>query len=1193
MSLSIDNTAILERALVRAHRLLEAEPELRRSMPSAADLDHVTGGATSIEIVQRAMERYAERPAIGERRRELVRDEESGLLVARARPAFETLSYGELWRRVARVAGGLRHLGVAAGEICLLIGFATVDHVVAELACHFLAAVSAPLAKNASAAELAAVCDECESKTVFCTVAQLAGLTRGLAERSSLSRVVAMDVFAGDEMQAKVVEAARRELAAARPELTVWTLAEVTSLGEAAIGEGKTIAPVVPGAGTPLGEDPLLTLVYTSGSTGAPKGAEMGERSWHARWSTLPFAELASLPMVSVVFLPQNHMGGRNAIANSLKLGGLAYLTQESDMSTLFDDLALVRPTYLHLVPRLSELVYQHFQSEVARRIGSGSEPESVRQQVMTEMRAGFLGGRILLALTASAPTPPEVLAFVKECFDVPVVNVFAGTEYGQLFIDGSVHRQNVLDLKLISVPELGYLESDQPYPRGELLVKTARGIARYFKNEAATRALLDADGFMRTGDIFERRGRDEMVWIDRRNNVQKLSQGEFVNLWRLEAVLTAGSRFIKQVYLHGESQRSYLLGVIVPELEELASEGPLEPGMVKARIWAEIRRLAAAQGLLPYEVPRDFLVEPEPFSRDNGLLTSLNKPARPRLKQKYGERLEQLYEGLERRGVEKREGAQDSLRGAFAAALGLAEEGLELSQSFRELGGDSMAAASLRARLQREHGVRLSVGALLRGDVTLGEALAEATAQLAATARSVSFAELHGAEATAIYARDLRLDRFFADLGQERRPGDDLGDGGGEGGGRHVLLTGATGFLGRFLCLSLLARVAERGGALTCVVRASSDAEALRRLAEVYGAGTALQERFLTLAGARLRVLAGDLEAPRFGWSAARYEQLAERVDGVVHAAALVNHALPYAELFEANVVGTAEVLRFCASGRRKRCSVVSTNSVSLALLGERELAREGDDTRALGDGWVVGEARHADGYRASKWAAEVLAQDLSERWGAEVKVFRCNLILPPQGVGTGGQINAADFFVRLIASVVAAGVYPASFYEADADPVAPPHLDGLPVDFLAESIAAISFAPPSASYAVYHLNNYHWDDGISLDTVMRRLVARGYPLTRVDDHAEWFARISRALAALDPLRRAASSLPILEQWRRPLEMARRRRVDARAFRAQVQGLRPLGHAELPQLDDAYFDRCIDDLIALRIIAPPPAPSR
>jgi fatty acid CoA ligase FadD9 len=212
---------------------------------------------------------------------------------------------------------------------------------------------------------------------------------------------VAIDVVEADDAHREIVEGARAILGASRPDLALTTIADVEALGARA---GR-VPPAVPAEGT----DPLLSLVYTSGSTGTPKGAMFTERSWHARWSTLPFLELAALPMVSVVFLPQNHMGGRNAVANSLKLGGLACLTHGSDMSTLFQDIRLVRPTYIHLVPRLSEMIYQHFQSEVARRGGAGADAGggegAIAAEVMAEMRASFLGDRMLLALTASAPT--------------------------------------------------------------------------------------------------------------------------------------------------------------------------------------------------------------------------------------------------------------------------------------------------------------------------------------------------------------------------------------------------------------------------------------------------------------------------------------------------------------------------------------------------------------------------------------------------------------------------------------------------------------------------------------------------------------------------------------------------------------------------------------------------------------------
>jgi fatty acid CoA ligase FadD9 len=1219
VSLSSENAMILERALARVPSLMEADPDLLLSTPSRATFDQVVDCRTSIEIVERLMAIYADRPAIGVRKHERVRDEVTGQRVTRVLPAFETIRYGELWQRVERLASGLARIGVGVGDLVVLIGFSTLDHLVAELACHYLAAVSVPLARNVPARELEQIVAECQSTTLFCAIDQLARVAQSWRACPSIDRLIAMDlVQLGDEEGAEVDEAQRAEVeqvrasaGRARPELQVTTIGELERVGARA---GR-LPPVIPAPGT----DPLLSLVYTSGSTGTPKGAMLGERSWHARWSTLPFLELTSLPMVSVVFLPQNHMGGRNAIANSLKVGGLAYLTHQSDMSTLFEDLRLVRPTYVHLVPRLSEMIYQHYQREVASR-GAGPEgSDVVSALVMAEMRAGFLGDRMLLALTASAPTPPDVLAFVKRCFDIPVVNVFAGTEYGQLFIDGTVNRHNVLELKLVSVPELGYLETDRPYPRGELRVKTARGITHYYKNEQATRELFDEDGFLRTGDIFEQRGADEMVWIDRKNNVLKLAQGEFVNVWKIEAALTTGSRCIQQVYVYGSSLRSYLLAVVVPHASALEAGSEELPSMLRA----ELRRLASAHGLAAYELPRDFLVELEPFSRDNGLLTSLDKPARAKLKQKYGAALERKYEEAEARQTEAPGGPRPGLGGArdlhdahdprdarhlrdlsarlrrtFAAALGLAEPALEMSRSFREQGGDSIAGTNLRMLLQREWGVRIPAGALLGTDTSLAEVIAEVVLEISAEIsaevsadggeprqrRSApgsrpSFERIHGADPYAIFARELRLERFFA------LPAVDLAEAPWDAAavGAHVLLTGATGLLGRFLCLSLLERAAAHGGQVTAVVRARTDEAARRRLADVYGAGSLLQQRFRALAAERLHVLAGDLEAPRLGWSEERYAQLAdgaEAVDAVIHAAAQVNHALPYAELFDGNVLSTAEVLRFCASGRRKRCNVVSTNSVSLALLGDRQVALESDDTRALGDGWPVRPGRHASGYRISKWAGEVLAQDLAERHGGSVNVFRSNLILPP--ARSRGQLNASDFFIRLIRSVVATGLAPQSFYERSPDPAVRPHLDGLPVDFLADAIVAIGLAPAEAGaarYAVYHLNNVHWGDGVSLDTVVRRLEALGYPVSRIEDHATWFQKFERALRALPPAQQASSSLPILAQWRAPIEMAQRQRIDASAFRARVQALRPGGLADIPALDDATFDQILEDL--------------
>ena len=1171
MGLNAENLALLERSTARALSLLEADPGLRSAMPSAATLQHVVACRTSIEIVQRAIETYEDRPALGHRRHEIVRDPATGKRTARVLPEFQTISYRELWERIVRLASGLAHAGrVRTGEIATLVGFSTIDHVVAELACHYLGVVSAPCAKNVGAGELELIANECESTTLFCNVEQLLLAATSMQRCPSVKTLVVLDFLDQDDAQREIVERARTILAASRPDLTITTIADVEAVAS------KVVPPEIPAEDT----DPLLSLVYTSGSTGTPKGVTFRERGWHARWSTIPFHELASLPMVSVVFLPQNHMGGRNAVANSLKLGGVAYFTHQSDMSTLFEDIRIVRPTYVHLVPRLSEMIHQHFQSELARR-GRGldaAELARVGDELVAEMRHTFLGDRMLLALTASAPTPPDVLAFIKRCFEIPVVNVFAGTEYGQLFVDGTLIHHNILGVKLVSVPELGYLTSDQPYPRGELHVKTTRGRSTYFKNAKATEELYDADGFLRTGDIFEQRGRDEMVWIDRRNNILKLAQGEFVNIWKLEAAFASGSRFIRQIYIQGNSLRAYLIAVVVPEMAEIEAEARITGNTVtdattKAIVRAELNRLANANGLQPYETPRDFIVDTEPFSRDNGLLTSLNKPARPSLKRKYGAAIDAVYDELERRASELSDDqtlpVPDRLRRMIATVLGLDEASLDLGQPFRNFGGDSLAATNLCALVHREYGVRLSVSFVLGPDTALADVCTDVEARLKRPDSS-AFDRIHGASADAIRERDLRLERFFTTgVATPVEPSET----------RTVLLTGATGFLGRFLCLELLERAAATNGTVYCLVRAKSDAEALVRLADVYGAGSAMHDRFSALARNHLHVVAGDLERQGFGLPSERYERLAGEVDTIVHAAALVNHALPYAQLFDANVLGTAELFRFALHGRPKRTSYISTNAITLALLGDRDLARETDDTRTLGDGWSASADRHANGYQLSKWAGEVLAQDLCETFGIPVNVFRCNLILPP--AWSRGQINVDDFFTRLSCSAVYTGIYPGSFYESGRST---PHLDGFPVDFIAASIASIATSP-SRGYALYHVNNVHWNDGVSLDSVMRRLGALGYSLSRVDDHAAWFERFERSLRALPPARQSVSSLPIIDQWRTPLATEKRQRVDASRFRAKVQELRPHGVDDLPHLDDDYIDRCITDLRELGLI--------
>jgi fatty acid CoA ligase FadD9 len=404
------------------------------------------------------------------------------------------------------------------------------------------------------------------------------------------------------------------------------------------------------------------------------------------------------------------------------------------------------------------------------------------------------------------------------------------------------------------------------------------------------------------------------------------------------------------------------------------------------------------------------------------------------------------------------------------------------------------------------------------------------------------------------------------------------------------VVLTGANGFLGRFLLLELLDRLAPSGGKVVALVRAPSDEAAHTRLAESYArvdpklpaarVDPRLPARFaeLSAGSGRLEVVAGDLIEPRLGLTPDHWERLADEVSLVLHPAALVNHALSYPQLFEPNVLGTVEVMRL-ALRRRAPIAFVSTVGVAAGLEGPDPI-REDEGTSALGSRRPI-DGGYAVGYAASKWAGELLLRDLQARSGVPVAVFRPSMILPPRSFA--GQINADDFLTRLLGSVVATGLAPGSFYAqaAYARAARRPHFDGLPVDVVASDIAAVALATREG-YATYHVVEGHADDGVSLDTFIDWVQRAGYPVRRVADHSAWVRAFRERLEALAPSDQPHTALPVLGLYERP--MGHDLALDNGRLRER---LGVLGEpAEMPHIDEPAIRRYLASMADAGLIA-------
>ena len=210
------------------------------------------------------------------------------------------------------------------------------------------------------------------------------------------------------------------------------------------------------------------------------------------------------------------------------------------------------------------------------------------------------------------------------------------------------VCRDRVIDYRLVDVPELGYLLTDRPYPRGELLVRTDTMTPGYYNRPEITAGVFDDDGYYRTGDVVAEIEPGRLAYIDRRSNVLKLAQGESVAVTSLEAVYT-GAPLIRQIFVYCTGDRSNLLAVVVPTLVALAEYG--NSPSTKSGLAPVAGSYGGGDRVQSYEMPVDFLIETKPFTDENGLLSGAGKLLRPRLEERYGEWLEQMHGHRRRAG--------------------------------------------------------------------------------------------------------------------------------------------------------------------------------------------------------------------------------------------------------------------------------------------------------------------------------------------------------------------------------------------------------------------------------------------------------------------------------------------------------------------------------------------------------------
>ena len=787
-----------------------------------------------------------------------------------------------------------------------------------------------------------------------------------------------------------------------------------------------------------------MMLLPTSGSTGLPKLIIVTDQMVLRGCTAPKFGKRSVL----LSFQPI-----RQSWDMLLKGGQIGVWSGQ--LSRMHFDMALLRPTVVGSTPAYFQSLRQAFVAELDARV-SGSRTANYnnnRDELTAEWRAKrLLGNRCEAVILTGAAVGDGLKRWIFDTLGALVLNGYGATEVGGLSHDTAVHSS--AELQLIDAPELGYTSSDMPYPRGELVAWTPRMTPGYYGDQEQTDAAFVTIGgkrFFRTGDIAQlQRGR--VVILDRRSAVFKLANGRFVAPAVLEAVYQ-DSPLVVAVLVHGTSTDRAVEAVVVPDPDLAgpcrgAADASAAESLLRLTrsVLRSLREIGEAAGLQDYEIPRRITLELEPWTADNGMLTSTAKLCRPKLLERY--RLEAATAAptaptptsasSSRGGINGGPGG-GGLCSALLVALratmpNLPDDDADVSgeQSLFELGCDSIACARFCSVVQERFGVELSVATLGRY-ANLFELQSRLFGNVShGTATCLDFEAIAREEIAA-----MRLQLLDGVIDDRSSPA--LLD---TGAAPTILLTGATGFVGTFLLHRLLRSEAllslyPSPVRVVCLVRAGSAGEARRRIADGL--------RYYQLDGALVpegntatewSVLLGDLGAPGLGLADADRGALVRDLVSVVHCGAHVHAIHSFGRLRAPNVTATRAL---CVLALEARASLHHVSTIG--IMNGSGVSAEVAEVPPSG-------ISTASGYSQSKWVAEQVVRHAGAQLGLRSAMYRLGSVGPAADTGA---CNPNDIVTRIALGSIELGAIC-----IDDDTPLPAMFPLIPVDRCADAVVA-----------------------------------------------------------------------------------------------------------------------------------------
>lgn len=740
-----------------------------------------------------------------------------------------------------------------------------------------------------------------------------------------------------------------------------------------------------------LSSDNLVYVIYTSGSTGQPKGITMPHRAMVnlLEWHRNTFGQGEGRRVLQ--FAALGFDVAFQEISSTLCTGGTLVLLDEwvrRDASALIELLNVNSIERLFVPPLMLQSLAEQFRS-------AGLAPISVRDVIVA-------GEQLRIS--------PEIIELFRTLDRCRLHNHYGPTE---------THVVTALTLpedpdEWPALPTIGspisntqiYILDDRHRPvpigvPGEIYIAGANVALGYLNRVDLTEKRFLANPFSRdatsrmykTGDVGRWRADGAIEYLGRNDDQVKI-RGFRVELGEIEAHLArcATVREAAVIAREGSAGEKRLLAYVIPRDENLSVD--------------DLR--AHLKGALPeYMVPSAFVVLDKFPLTPTGKLDRRSLPAA----------------GLSDYSAGELEPPQGKVEERIASIW---QEVLQVGQvgrrdDFFALGGHSLLVLKVLTRINQSLGCALKVRDLYKSPT-----LQELAARVSGAAVGDDLVDL---------AREALLDRALMPLaGRPSMPE------------RAIILTGATGFVGRFLLVQLLQDTDAR---IHCLVRARLPEEAQARLRATLVQWGLWRDNFAS----RLVAVPGDLRLPRLGIDERTYRTLSENVDSIYHCATSMNHLETYQMAKAANVDSAGELLTLAVSVRPKLVNYVSTLGIFTApRLDRKRLIAE--------DNSIDHETyRNSQGYLASKWVSDKIFM-LAQQRGVPCNIFRLGLVWADT---QEGRFDEQQNVYMVLKSCLLSG-YAIKNYQYPMPPT--------PVDYVARAITYLGRSH-TAGQGIFHISS------------------------------------------------------------------------------------------------------------------------